>query len=388
MSVIPKIEAFAAELTEIRQDFHAHPELGFEEVRTSGIVAEKLRAYGVDEVHEGLGGTGVVALIKGQGGGNRRVGLRADMDALPIVEASGVPYASTNPGRMHACGHDGHTTMLLGAARYLAETRDFDGTVVLIFQPAEEGLGGARRMIADGLFEKFPCDEIYGMHNDPNSEPGVVSVTPGPAMAGASFFDITVKGTGSHAAMPHQSKDPIVIGTSLVQQLQSVVSRNTPPTKPVVLSVTKFNAGSAYNVVPDTATISGTIRYFHDDVSEMADARIRELCAGMAQAYGIEITVDLRNVFDVLMNDAELTTAYVAAAADIVGDDMAAESTEQATGSEDFADMLKVVSGAYCRVGHAGSVPLHNPAFVLDDAILPVGASIYARIVETRLPKG
>lgn len=388
MSVIPKIEAFAAELTEIRQDFHAHPELGFEEVRTSGIVAEKLRAYGVDEVHEGLGGTGVVALIKGQGGGNRRVGLRADMDALPIVEASGVPYASTNPGRMHACGHDGHTTMLLGAARYLAETRDFDGTVVLIFQPAEEGLGGARRMIADGLFEKFPCDEIYGMHNDPNSEPGVVSVTPGPAMAGASFFDITVKGTGSHAAMPHQSKDPIVIGTSLVQQLQSVVSRNTPPTKPVVLSVTKFNAGSAYNVVPDTATISGTIRYFHDDVSEMADARIRELCAGMAQAYGIEITVELRNVFDVLMNDADLTTAYAAAAADIVGEDMAAESTEQATGSEDFADMLKVVPGAYCRVGHAGSVPLHNPAFVLDDAILPVGASIYARIVETRLPKG
>lgn len=388
MSVIPKIEAFAAELTEIRQDFHAHPELGFEEVRTSGIVAEKLRAYGVDEVHEGLGGTGVVALIKGQGGGNRRVGLRADMDALPIVEASGVPYASTNPGRMHACGHDGHTTMLLGAARYLSETRDFDGTVVLIFQPAEEGLGGARRMIAEGLFEKFPCDEIYGMHNDPNSEPGVVSVTPGPAMAGASFFDITVKGTGSHAAMPHQSKDPIVIGTSLVQQLQSVVSRNTPPTKPVVLSVTKFNAGSAYNVVPDTATISGTIRYFHDDVSEMADARIRELCAGMAQAYGIEITVDLRNVFDVLLNDAELTTAYVAAAADIVGKDMAAESSEQATGSEDFADMLKVVPGAYCRVGQAGSVPLHNPAFVLDDAILPVGASIYARIVETRLPKG
>ncbi|MBK0328024.1 amidohydrolase [Rhodobacteraceae bacterium F11138] len=388
MSVIPKIEAFSAELTEIRQDLHAHPELGFEEVRTSGIVAEKLRAYGVDEIHEGLGGTGVVAVIRGQGGGNRRVGLRADMDALPITETSGLPYASTNPGRMHACGHDGHTTMLLGAARYLAETRDFDGTVVLIFQPAEEGLGGARRMIADGLFEKFPCDEIYGMHNDPNSDPGVVSVTPGPAMAGASFFDITVKGTGSHAAMPHQSKDPIVIGTNLVQQLQSVVSRNTPPTKPVVLSVTTFNAGSAYNVVPDTATISGTIRYFHDDVSEMADARIRELCAGMAQAYGIEISVDLRNVFDVLLNDADLSTAYVAAAADIVGKDMAAESSEQATGSEDFADMLKVVPGAYCRVGHAGSVPLHNPAFVLDDAILPIGASIYARIVETRLPKG
>ncbi len=388
MSVIPKIEAFAAELTEIRHDFHAHPELGFEETRTAQIVAAKLREYGVDEVHEGIGGTGVVGLIKGTGGGNRRVGLRADMDALPIEEASGVAYTSTNPGRMHACGHDGHTTMLLGAARYLAETRDFDGTVVLIFQPAEEGLGGARRMIEEGLFEKFPCDEIYGMHNDPNSEPGVVSVTPGPAMAGASFFDITIKGTGSHAAMPHQSRDPIVIGASLVQQLQSVVSRNTPPTKPVVLSVTKFLSGSAYNVVPDTATISGTIRYFHDDVSQMADQRIHELCAGMAQAYGIEIAVDLRNVFDVLMNDVDLTAAYVAAASDIVGADMAAESTEQATGSEDFADMLKVVPGAYCRVGHAGNIPLHNAAFVLDDAILPVGASIYARIVETRLPNG
>ena len=387
MSVIPKIEAFAAELTEMRQDFHAHPELGFEETRTSAIVAEKLRAYGVDEVHEGLGGTGVVGLIKGQGGGNRRVGLRADMDALPIEEASGVAYSSTNPGRMHACGHDGHTTMLLGAARYLAETRDFDGTVVLIFQPAEEGLGGARLMIEEGLFEKFPCDEIYGMHNDPNSEPGVVSVTPGPAMAGASFFDITITGTGSHAAMPHQSKDPIVIGTALIQQLQSVVSRNTPPTKPLVLSVTKFNSGSAYNVVPGAATIAGTIRYFHDDVIEMAESRMRELCEGMALAYGVKIDVDLRNVFDVLMNDPDLSTAYVAAAAGVVGEDMASEGTEQATGSEDFADMLKVVPGAYCRVGHAGSIPLHNPAFVLDDAILPVGASIYARIVETRLPK-
>jgi hippurate hydrolase len=226
MSVLPKIDAFASDLTAIRQDLHAHPELGFEETRTAGIVAEQLRAYGVDEVHEGLGGTGVVAVIRGQGGGNRRIGLRADMDALPILEASGVDYASTNPGKMHACGHDGHTTMLLGAARYLAATRDFDGTAVLIFQPAEEGLGGARRMIEEGLFERFPVDEIYGMHNSPNGQPGRVEITPGPAMAGASFFDIKITGTGSHAAMPHQSKDPIVIGTALVQQLQSVVSRS------------------------------------------------------------------------------------------------------------------------------------------------------------------
>ncbi|WP_414896985.1 M20 aminoacylase family protein [Rhodovulum sp. YEN HP10] len=385
MTVLPKIRDFAAELTAIFQDFHTHPELGFEETRTAGIVADKLRSFGVDEVHEGIGGTGVVGLIKGKGGGNRRVGLRADMDALPIVEASGLPYASRNAGRMHACGHDGHTTMLLGAARYLAETRDFDGTVVLIFQPAEEGLGGARRMIAEGLFERFPCDEIYGMHNDPNAEPGTVTVTPGPAMAGASFFDITVRGTGSHAAMPHQSKDPIVIGTALVQQLQSVVSRNTPPTKPVVISVTTFNAGSAYNVVPDTAVITGTIRYFHDEVAEMAHERIRALCAGLGAAYGVEIGVELRNVFDVLMNDPDLSDAYVAAAADVVGAGMATLTDDQMTGSEDFADMLKVVPGAYCRVGHAGSVPLHNPAFVLDDAILPVGASVYARIVETRM---
>ena len=386
MTILPKIDAFADELTAIRQDLHAHPELGFEETRTARIVADALRVYGVDEVHEGIGGTGVVGLIRGTGGGNRRVGLRADMDALPIEEASGVPYASRTPGRMHACGHDGHTTMLLGAARYLAETRDFDGTVVLIFQPAEEGLGGARRMIEEGLFERFPCDEIYGMHNDPNAAPGVVSVTPGPAMAGASFFDITVRGTGSHAAMPHQSRDPIVIGSALVQQLQSIASRNTPPAKPIVLSVTTFNAGTAYNVVPGTATLTGTIRYFHDEVIALAETRIRELCAGMALAYGVEIDVELRRVFSVLMNDPELTQAYVDAAESVVGK-QARVSTEQATGSEDFADMLHVVPGAYGRVGHAGNVPLHNPGFVLDDAILPVGASVYARIVETRLPK-
>jgi len=387
MSVIPSIQAFAEDLTEIRRDLHAHPELGFEETRTAGIVAAKLREYGVDEVHEGLGGTGVVALINGKGGGNRRIGLRADMDALPIEETSGVPYASRNPGRMHACGHDGHTTMLLGAARHLAATRDFDGTAVLVFQPAEEGLGGARQMIADGLFEQFPCDEIYGMHNDPNAEPGTVTVTPGPAMAGASFFDITVRGTGSHAAMPHQSRDPIVAATALVQQIQTVVSRNAPPTKPLVVSVTTINAGSAYNVVPDRATISGTIRYFHDDVIAMAEQRMRDLCAGLALAHGVEIDVDLRNVFDVLMNDPELSEAYVAAARDVVGADNATLTRDQMTGSEDFADMLKVVPGAYCRVGHAGNVPLHNPAFVLDDGILPVGASVYARIVETRLPR-
>ena len=388
MSILPRIADFADELTAIRHDLHAHPELGFEETRTAGIVAAQLRACGVDEVHEGIGGTGVVGLIHGKGRGNRRIGLRADMDALPIEEASGVPYASKNPGRMHACGHDGHTTMLLGAARYLAETRDFDGTVIVVFQPAEEGLGGARAMLADGLFERFPCDEIYGLHNDPTAGPGRAAVTPGPAMAGAHFFDITVRGTGSHAAMPHQSRDPIVIASALVGQIQTIVSRNAPPIKALVVSVTKLQAGSAYNVVPATATLAGTIRYFDDAVSGMATERLRTLCAGLATAYGVEIEVDIRNIFDVLMNDPDLSAEYAAAAAEIVDEGNVTLGGDPVTGSEDFADMLKSVPGAYIRVGHAGSVPLHNPAFVLDDGILPVGASIMARLVERRLPFG
>lgn len=384
MTVINSIADRADELKGWRRELHQHPEICYEEVWTSDFVAAKLESFGI-EVHRGMGKTGVVGVLRGNGGSDRAIGLRADIDALPMQELNEFEHKSKIPGRMHACGHDGHTTMLLGAAQYLAETRNFDGTVIFIFQPAEEGLGGARRMISEGLFERFPCDELYGMHNDPNADPGVVSITPGPAMAGASFFDITIKGTGSHAAMPHQSRDPIVIGAQLVQQLQTVVSRNTPPLKPVVLSITTFNAGSAYNVVPDRTVITGTIRYFHDDVITMAEARMRELCAGVAAGFGVEIDVDLRNVFDVLQNDQDLSEAYIEAAGDIVGAENTTLDADPATGSEDFADMLKVVPGAYCRVGHAGNVPLHNPGFVLDDAILPVGASIYARIVEKRL---
>ena len=266
MTIMPEIEGFEGDLKDIFEDLHAHPEIGFEETRTAAIVVEKLREYGVDEVHTGIGGTGVVALIRGRQTGNRCIGLRADMDALPIEEITTLPYASTNSGIMHACGHDGHTTMLLGAARYLATTRDFDGTAMMIFQPAEEGLGGARRMLAEGLFERFPCDEVYGMHNDPMAEPGKVAVVKGPAMAGAQFFDITVKGRGSHAAMPQQSKDAVVIASSLVGDLQSILSRNMAPLDTCVLSVTQIHAGSAYNVVPETATLAGTVRYFRDEV--------------------------------------------------------------------------------------------------------------------------
>jgi len=386
MPVLPRIEEFADELAAIRQDIHAHPELGFEETRTARLVADKLQEWGVDEVHTGIGGTGVIGVIEGQASGNRAIGLRADMDALPIQEATDLPYASKHAGKMHACGHDSHTAILLGAARYLAETRNFAGKVHLIFQPAEEGLGGARRMLAEGLFERFPCDEIYGMHNDPTSPAGQVRLKLGPAMAGATFFDLTVKGTGSHAAMPHQGQDPIMVATALVQQLQTIVSRNRPPAAPLVLSVTQFHAGSAYNIVPNTATIAGTIRYFSDQIRDLTHQRIQELCEGMEKAYGVEIEVDLRNIFDVLINDEDLGKAYLEAAADVVGIENAQETEEYATGSEDFADMLKAVPGAYCRVGHAGNVPLHNPGFFVDDGILPVGASIMARIVERRLP--
>ncbi len=386
MNILPPIAEATSELEAIFKDLHAHPELGFEETRTSAIVADKLQSYGVDEVHTGLGGTGVVALVHGKTAGNRRVGLRADMDALPIHEVTGLEYASTNPGVMHACGHDGHTTMLLGAAKYLAETRDFAGTAVLVFQPAEEGLGGARKMLADGLFEQFPCDEIYGMHNAPDGAPGKVGICKGAAMAGAAFFDIHIAGRGSHAAAPHMSRDALMIAATLAGQLQTILSRNIPPQETCVLSITQLHAGSAYNVVPETATLAGTIRYFKDEIYELAAGRMQAICDGFGAAHDVEVTVDLRNVFDVLVNDSDLSDAYIEAAADIVGVDNVTTNDAPVTGSEDFADMLKVVPGAYCRVGHAGTVALHNPAFELDRNILPVGASIMARMVEKRLP--
>ncbi|WP_299564887.1 M20 aminoacylase family protein [uncultured Sulfitobacter sp.] len=386
MNILPVIAQSTQELTEIFRDLHANPEIGFTEARTSAIVAQKLREYGVDEIHTGLGKTGVVALIHGKKRGNRRVGLRADMDALPIHEITGLDYASKTDGVMHACGHDGHTTMLLGAAKYLAATRDFDGTAVIVFQPAEEGLGGARQMLEDGLFEKFPCDEIYGMHNAPNGQPGKVGICKGVAMAGAAFFDITVTGAGSHAARPSDGKDALIIAASLATELQTILSRNVPALDSCVLSVTQMHAGAAYNVVPEVATLAGTVRYFKDEICELASRRMRAICDGFAIAHDVTITLDLRNVFDVLINDDALSDAYLEAAADIVGANNIYDKDEPATGSEDFADMLKAVPGAYCVVGHAGKVPLHNPAFTLDPDILPIGASIMARVVEKRLP--
>jgi amidohydrolase len=387
MPTIDRIESFADELTAIRRDLHAHPEIGFEEVRTSGIVADKLAQWGV-EVHRGIGGTGVVGVLKGKGNGGKRIGLRADMDALPMEENTNLKWRSTIPGRFHGCGHDGHTTMLLGTARYLAETRDFDGTVHFIFQPAEEGFGGARAMIADGLFSKFPCDEIYGLHNAPDMNLGEIAVLPGPAMAGADFFDIAIRGYGAHGAMPERSKDAVVVAMTLGQALQTIVSRNVDPLQSAVLSITQIHAGSAYNVIPGEAKLCGTVRAFSDEVRALIRERMRAICAGVASAFQVEIEADIRDTFSVLVNQEEQTKVVAEIARAVVGGDNVFTKSRPKMGSEDFSDMLHKVPGAYFWVGHEGSVPVHNPGYILDDKILPIGASVFARIIEARMPVG
>ncbi len=385
MPTLPLIESFADDLVTIRRDLHAHPEIGFEEKRTSSIVADKLAQWGI-EVHRGIGGTGVVGVLKGKGDGPRRIGLRADMDALPMEEATNLPWRSSVPNRFHGCGHDGHTTMLLGTARYLAQTRNFDGTVVFIFQPAEEGLGGARAMIADGLFEKFPLDEIYGLHNAPHLGANQVAVGTGAAMAGADFFDITITGRGSHGAMPEQSRDAVVVAMTLGQALQTIVSRNVAPGDAAVLSITQIHAGAAYNVIPGEAKLAGTVRTFSDAVRTQIRERMRAIAAGVAAAFEVEIAVDIRDIFTVLENRPEQAAAVAAVAREVVGADNVDTAAPPHMASEDFADMLRVVPGAYFWLGHAGDMPLHNPGFILDEGILPVGASLFSRLVETRLP--
>lgn len=382
MSPIDRIRSYADELTALRRDLHAHPEIGFEEVRTSGIVAEHLERFGI-EVHRGLGKTGVVGVLQGRPG-SRRIGLRADMDALPITEETNLPYRSTTPGKMHACGHDGHTTMLVGAARYLAETRDFDGTAVFVFQPAEEGLGGARAMIADGLFEKFPVDEIYALHNAPQGPHGVFQTRTGPMMAAADFFDIRITGRGAHAAMPQQGIDPIVIATGLAQAMQSIVSRNSDPLKAAVVSITQIHAGAAYNVIPEGAHLAGTVRTFDAELRKLVGRRIRELAQGFAAAYGATIEVDLRDVFSVLDNSAEQAAAAAEIARELFGADKVDADTIPRMGSEDFADMVAAVPGAYAWLGATPGPGLHNASFDFDDSLIPLGAAYLARVVERR----
>ncbi|MCF1473390.1 amidohydrolase [Agrobacterium vitis] len=382
--IIDRIASYASELTAIRHDIHQHPEIGFEEVRTSGIVAEKLASWGI-EVHRGYGKTGVVGRLRGKHAGNRSIGLRADMDALPMPEETGLPFASIYPGKFHGCGHDVHTTILLGAARYLAETRDFAGTVTFIFQPAEEGLGGARAMISDGLFKDFPVDEIYGLHNSSYSPPNHLKVSPGTILAGADFFDITLRGKGAHAAHPDLGRDPIPAIGELIQALQTIVSRNVPPTDPAVLSITRIEGGSAYNVIPETASIAGTVRAFSDEVRQTIRSRITEISNHIAAAYGLTATVDIRDIFSVLTNDDAAVQAVATVAREVLGDARVSTQPYRTMGSEDFADLLKHAPGAFFTLGHSGTVPAHNPGFIVDDAILPVGATLFSRLVESRL---
>ena len=383
---IETIRSYHAELTAIRQDIHAHPELGMEERRTAELVAKELESYGI-EVHRGVGGTGVVGVLR-RGNGPRAVGLRADMDALPIVEATGLPYASQSNGKMHACGHDGHTTMLLGAARYLAQSQDFNGTVNFIFQPGEEGCGGALAMLKDGLFERFPCDVIYGMHNRPGAPVGEFSIAPGTAMAGGAFFDISITGKGSHGARPEVSIDPVLAACHIGTALQSIVARNVPPADVGVISVTQIHAGDAYNVIPQSARMGGTVRTMKRETMELIEAAMRRVVESVGAGLGAKAELDFRFIFAPLVNDPRATKEVADAAADLVGDGKVVRNAAPASASEDFSFMLEKVPGAYINLGNGtDSAPVHNHLYNFNDAAIPFGSALYARIVARELPR-
>jgi amidohydrolase len=387
---IDRIAEWQSDLTEIRRDIHAHPELGFEENRTSDIVAEQLTAYGC-EVHRGLGKTGVVGTLR-VGNSTRSVGLRADMDALPILEANSFAHRSTNDGKMHACGHDGHTTMLLGAARYLAETMDFDGQVHFIFQPAEEGIGGASAMIKDGLFEQFPCDVIYGMHNRPSLDVGKFAVRPGPMMAGGGFFDIHIEGVGAHGARPETGVDPVIAAAHMVTALQTIVSRNVPPLESAVLSITQIHAGDAYNVIPQKARIAGTVRSFTDATMDLVEANMRRTAAGVAASFGAKVEVDFRLLFAPTVNTPSEADFVADVTAELVGEENVDRNGPLIMASEDFSFMLREVPGAYFNIGNGGTGELggcevHNPGYDFNDEALTLGASAFVKLVETRLAR-
>ncbi|MEP3112531.1 M20 aminoacylase family protein [Nisaea sp.] len=389
MPIKNRIAEFEGEMREWRHDFHMHPELCYEETRTAGIVAEKLRSWGI-ETHEGVGRTGVVGVIKGNGSGTGAIGIRADMDALPMQEVSSPEYKSTVPGKMHACGHDGHTSTLLGAAKYLAETRNFDGTVNLYFQPAEEGGAGARTMIEDGLFERFPCDAVYGLHNMPQLPKNTFGIRKGPLMAGADRVTITIKARGGHAAMPHMAIDPIAIGTQIYQAAQTFVSRSINPFDTAVVSITQFHAGTANNVIPGEATLDASVRTMTKEVQALIKEKFRKLCEGLALANGIEIECEYHEGYPVTSNHDAQVERIISAAASVVGMEAVDPETEALMGSEDFSFMLEERPGAYIFLGggdetHTHSV--HHPEYDFNDETLTTGASLWAALVEAELPR-
>ena len=397
MKLIDPIVRLHAELQEIRRDIHAHPELGYEEQRTSDVVAEKLGQWGIPVVR-GLGVTGVVGIIK-NGNSPRAIGLRADMDALPMPELNTFPHASRHAGKMHACGHDGHTAMLLGAAHYLAEHRNFDGTVYVIFQPAEEGGRGAERMIQDGLFDKYPMDAVFGMHNWPGIAAGHFAVTPGPMMASSNEFEVTVRGKGSHAAQPHKAIDPVMTAVQIAQAWQTIVSRNANPNDPAVVSITQINAGSATNVIPDSATLAGTVRTFSTAVLDMIERRMQEIAQHTAAAF--DATVDFRFTrnYPPLINHEKETAFAVEVLTEQFGVEHVDARAEPTMGAEDFAFMLQHRPGCYVFLGNGdgghrdhghglGPCNLHNPSYDFNDDLLPIGATYWVRLAERFLQPG
>jgi amidohydrolase len=383
-ATLERVCAYHDDLTGIRRDFHAHPELGLETHRTAEIVSQLLQSWGI-EVHRLVDGAGVVGVLR-SGNGPRSIGLRADMDALPIHEQTGAAYRSGTTGVMHACGHDGHTTMLLGAARYLAETRQFNGTVNFIFQPGEEGMGGALAMLADGLIERFPSDELYGLHNRPGMPVGHFSITPGTAMAGGAFFDITIKGRGAHGAWPNSSIDPVIAACHVGTALQTVVARNVPPLDMAVLSVTKIEGGDAYNVIPERARMGGTVRAMKRGTLSLVEAGLKRVAAGVAEGLGAKAEVEYRLIFAPLVNAPEPMRAIADAAADLVGETNVDRNKAPAAASEDFAFMLEKVPGAYINLGNGeSSAQVHNDRYDFNDAAIPYGAAMFARLVERSL---
>jgi len=388
MPIINRIAALTDEMAAWRHDFHEHPELLYDVHRTAGIVAERLREFGCDEVVTGIGRTGVVAVIRGrQSGSGRVIGLRADMDALPIEEVSGVPFASKTPGLMHACGHDGHTAMLLGAAKYLAETRNFDGTAVVIFQPAEEGGAGGKAMVDDGLMTRWGIQQVFGLHNMPGLPEGHFEITPGPILASADAFEITVHGKGGHGgAGPHRAVDSVLIGAEIVGALQSIVSRNVDPMKTAVVSVCMFNSGSAFNIIPATASLGGTARTFDPAVRDLVERRIAEIADGIARAYGGTAETKYTRMYPATVNHAHETDLAAAAARDVVGADRVNDRTTPIMGGEDFSFMLLERPGAFILLGMGDGHECHHPAYTFNDAILGPGASYWVRLIETTMP--
>ncbi len=383
MAVKPEIQQDQQLLTEWRRDLHAHPEIAFEEHRTASFVADRLESFGV-EVHRGLAKTGVVGQLKA-GSGNRAIALRADMDALPMEEHNGFGHRSKTPGMMHACGHDGHTTMLLGAAKYLAETKGFDGTVYFIFQPAEEAEGGGEVMVKEGLFEQFPVEAVFGLHNWPGMPAGQFGVAAGPMMAAFDTFDLKVTGKGSHGAMPHQGVDSIVTAAQVITALQTIASRNTDPLDAVVVSVTQIHGGDAYNIIPDAVELKGTVRTFKDSVREGVEPAIRRIANGVCEAAGATMELDYHWRYPATVNHAEETELAASAAAAVVGAENVERHPIPSMGSEDFAYMLRERPGCYVWLGNGpteGGCMLHNPAYDFNDEILPVGASYWATLVE------